>query len=85
MSQFSGSPQRHVLDAGGERLVSFVELLKARCVSAGWKIARVILTNEVGRDGIRLARFLARCGIEVHVMLPSSPRWIGGRDGQRPT
>ena len=63
---------RHVLDACGERLVSFVERLKARCASAGGKIARVILTHEAGRDGFWLARFLARRGIEVHVMQPSS-------------
>ena len=63
---------RHVLDACGERVVSFVERLKARCASAGRKIARVILTHEAGRDGFWLARFLARRGIEVHVMQPSS-------------
>jgi len=63
---------RHVLDAGGETLASFVERLKVRCVSAGRKIARVILTHEAGRDGFWLARFLARRGIEVHVMQPSS-------------
>jgi transposase len=63
---------RHVLDACGERLVSFVERLKARCSSAGRKIVRVILTHEAGRDGFWLARFLARRGIEVHVMQPSS-------------
>ena len=63
---------RHGLDAGGERLVSFVDRLKARCGSAGRKIARVILTHEAGRDGFWLARFLARRGIEVHVMQPSS-------------
>ena len=63
---------RHVLDACGERLVSFVERLTAKCASAGRKIARVILTHEAGRDGFWLARFLARRGIEVHVMQPSS-------------
>ena len=61
-----------MLDACGERLVSFVERLKARCASAGRKIARVSVTDEAGRDGFRLARFLARQGIEVHVMQPSS-------------
>jgi len=32
----------------------------------------VILTHEAGRDGFWLARFLARRGVEVHVMQPSS-------------
>ena len=63
---------RHVLDASGGGLVSFIERLKDRCASAGRKVARVILTHEAGRDGFWLARFLARQGIEVHVMQPSS-------------
>jgi transposase len=63
---------RHALGACTDGLVSFVERLKARCAAAGRKIARVILTHEAGRDGFWLARFLARLGIEVHVMQPSS-------------
>jgi transposase len=63
---------RHVLDALGDSLVSFIERLKARCTAAGRKITRVVLTHEAGRDGFWLARFLARRGIEVHVMQPSS-------------
>src|SRR5208337_673654 len=55
---------RHVLEACGDALASFVERLKARCAAAGRKIARVILTHEAGRDGFWLARFLARRGIE---------------------
>ena len=76
---------RHVLDAGGDGLVSFVARLKARCAAAGREITRVILTHEAGRDGFWLARFLARHNIEVHVMQPSSLPWIGGRGGRRPT
>jgi len=63
---------RHVLEPCGDGLASFVERLKARCAAAGRKIARVILTHEAGRDGFWLARFLARRGIEVHVIQPSS-------------
>lgn len=63
---------RHILDARGDGVVSFVERLKARCAAAGRTIARVILTHEAGRDGFWLARFLARRGIEVHVIQPSS-------------
>ena len=63
---------RHVLEACGDGLASFVERLKARCAAAGRKIARVILTHEAGRDGFWLARFLARRGVEVHVIQPSS-------------
>ena len=53
-------------------MASFVERLKARCAAAGRKITRVILTHEAGRDGFWLARFLARRGIEIHVIQPSS-------------
>ena len=63
---------RHVLDALGDGLVSFIERLKAKCAAVGRKITRVILTHEAGRDGFWLARFLARHNIEVHVMQPSS-------------
>ena len=63
---------RHVLEACGDGLASFLERLKARCAAAGRKIARVILTHEAGRDGFWLARFLARRSIEVHVIQPSS-------------
>jgi transposase len=63
---------RHVLDACGDGVVSFVARLKARCAAAGREITRVILTHEAGRDGFWLARFLARHNIEVHVMQPSS-------------
>ena len=63
---------RHVLDATGDGLVSFVERLKAKCAASGRKITRVILTHEAGRDGFWLARFLARRDIEVHVIQPSS-------------
>src|SRR5580692_10426332 len=61
---------RHVLQACGDGLASFVERLKARCAAAGRKIARVILAHEAGRDGFWLARFLARRGIEIHVIQP---------------
>ena len=74
-----GRHSRHVLEACGDGLASFVERLKARCAAAGHRIARVILTHEAGRDGFWLARFLARRGIEVHV--PPRPEFpFGGLD-----
>ena len=68
----AGRHSRHVLDACGDGLLCFVERLRARWAAAGRKIARVILTHEAGRDGFWLARYLARRGIEVHVIQPSS-------------
>src|ERR1019366_75613 len=43
-----GRHSRHVLEACGDGLASFVERLKARCAAAGHRIARVILTHEAG-------------------------------------
>jgi transposase len=63
---------RHVLEACGDGLASFVDRLKTKCSAVGHKISRIILTHEAGRDGFWLARFLARRGIEVHVIQPSS-------------
>jgi transposase len=76
---------RHVLDACGDGLVSFVERLKGKCAAVGRKIARVILTHEAGRDGFWLARFLADAGSRSRSSNPRASRWIGGRDGQRLT
>ena len=63
---------RHVVEARGDELSALIERLRARCAEAGHRIKRVILTHEAGRDGFWLARFLARRGVEVHVMQPSS-------------
>src|SRR5208283_1544312 len=63
---------RHVVDPNGPALAELIERLKARSGVAGKPIARVIITHEAGRDGFWLARFLARRGVEVHVMQSSS-------------
>jgi transposase len=63
---------RHVLQASGEELAELIERLKARSAASGHPVTRVILTHEAGRDGFWLARFLARRGVEVHVMQSSS-------------
>src|SRR6516165_7069391 len=76
---------RHVLDACGERLVSFVERLKARCASAGRKIARVILTHEAGETDSGSRVFLLDAVSRCTSCSPRASRWIGGRAGQRPT
>jgi len=61
-----------VVDPNGPALAELIERLKARSGVAGKPIARVIITHEAGRDGFWLARFLARRGVEVHVMQSSS-------------
>ncbi len=63
---------RYMLSANGDELMALIEKLKARATTSGKAVARVILTFEAGRDGFWLARFLARRGVEVHVMQSSS-------------
>ena len=63
---------RYILSANGDELMALIEKLKARATTSGKAVARVILTFEAGRDGFWLARFLARRGVEVHVMQSSS-------------
>jgi transposase len=63
---------RHVVEPNGPALAELIERLKSRSAGAGRPITRVIITHEAGRDGFWLARFLARRGVEVHVMQSSS-------------
>jgi len=63
---------RHVVEPNGPALAELIERLKSRSAGAGRPITRVIMTHEAGRDGFWLARFLARHGVEVHVMQSSS-------------
>ena len=51
---------RHVLDACGDGLVSFVERLKAKCATVGRKIARVILTRDRASQDVAQRLAIAR-------------------------
>ena len=62
---------RHVVEPNGPALAELIERLKSRSAAQA-PITRVIITHEAGRDGFWLARFLARHGVEVHVMQSSS-------------
>ena len=55
-----------------EELVALLERLQRCAAAAGKRVERVVLAYEAGRDGFWLARLLAKRGIEVYVMQPSS-------------
>jgi transposase len=67
----SASPSDPSFDQFARNYAAFMRFAPEPA-AAGHRIARVILTHEAGRDGFWLARFLARRGIEVHVIQPSS-------------
>ena len=73
-SQVPGVARRskHGIKARWEELVALLDRLRRRAEAAGKRVDRVVLAYEAGRDGFWLARLLARRGIEVHVMQPSS-------------
>ncbi len=73
-SQVPGVARRskHSLKTRWEDLVALLERLWRRAEAAGKRVDRVVLAYEAGRDGFWLARLLAKRGIEVYVMQPSS-------------
>ena len=75
---------RHVLDALGDGLVSFIERLKARCAAGGREITRVILTHEAGAMDFGWRASLRDATSRFTSCSPRASRWIVGRDGQRP-
>lgn len=63
---------RHSIKTRWEDLVALLDRLRRRAAAAGKRVDRVVLAYEAGRDGFWLARLLAKRGIEVYVMQPSS-------------
>ncbi len=63
---------KHSIKARWEDLVALLDRLRRRAEAAGKRADRVVLAYEAGRDGFWLARLLAKRGIEVYVMQPSS-------------
>lgn len=55
-----------------EALIAAIEEYRARAMKAGRNFERVVAVYEAGWSGFWLARWLARCGIETHVIQPSS-------------
>ena len=55
-----------------EELMAAIEGYRARATAAGHSVERVIATYEAGWSGFWLARWLAKRGVETHVIQPSS-------------
>ena len=55
-----------------EGLMAVIEGYRARAAATGHCVERVVATYEAGWSGFWLARWLARRGIETHVIQPSS-------------
>jgi transposase len=55
-----------------EELMAAIEGYRARATAAGHSVERVIVTYEAGWSGFWLARWLAKRGVETHVIQPSS-------------
>lgn len=55
-----------------EALMAAIEVYRVRAVKAGRNVERVVAIYEAGWSGFWLARWLAKNGIETHVIQPSS-------------
>jgi hypothetical protein len=67
---------RHVLEARGEELASFVERLKATCAAAGRRIARVIVIQPSSLPVDRRARRAKTDIIDVEMLLRTLMAWL---------
>ena len=66
------SKPRRALPPAPEALLEAVDGYRARAARAGRSVERVVLVYEAGYSGFWLARWLARHGVEVFVVQPSS-------------
>src|SRR5690348_5239222 len=67
----SGKPRR-TLSPNAEALLATIGHYRTRSAKAGRSVDRVVLVYEAGYSGFWLARWLARRGVEVFVIQPSS-------------
>jgi transposase len=63
---------RKKLEPSGERLFGLLRRWRYEAVGTGCNVRRIALAFEAGRDGFWLARWLIACGVEAHVIHPSS-------------
>ncbi len=67
-----GVKAKRSIDPNPEALMAAIEGYRARSEKAGRKVDRVIAVYEAGWSGFWLVRWLAKHGIETHVIQPSS-------------
>src|SRR4051794_34654055 len=60
------------IEADEEALLRLLHRWRDEAARAGRAVTRVAVAFEAGRDGFWLARWLRACGIEAHVIHPSS-------------
>jgi transposase len=74
-AQVPGLPRlkaKRTIEPAAEALLAAIESYRERAKRAGHAVQRVIATYEVSWSGFWLARWLARHGVETHVVQPSS-------------
>jgi transposase len=67
-----GVKAKRSIEPTPEALMAAIEYYRARAVKAGRNVERVVAIYEAGWSGFWLARWLAKYGIETHVIQPSS-------------
>ena len=67
-----GVKAKRSIEPTPEALMAAIEYYRARAVKAGRNVERVVAVYEAGWSGFWLARWLAKYGIETHVIQPSS-------------
>jgi transposase len=63
---------KRTIEPTPEALMEAIDSYRARAAAAERSVERVITTYEAGWSGFWLARWLAKVGIEMHVIQPSS-------------
>ncbi len=74
-AQVPGLPRvkaKRTIEPAAEALLTAIEGYRDRAKAAGHDVERVVATYEAGWSGFWLARWLARHGVETHVVQPSS-------------
>ena len=67
-----GVKAKRSIEPTPEALMTAIEDYRTRAVKAGQNVERVVAIYEAGWSGFWLARWLAKYGIETHVIQPSS-------------
>jgi transposase len=60
------------LDPDEQALLRLLRRWQEEATRAGRRVTRIAVAYEAGRDGFWLARWLRACGVEVHVIHPTS-------------
>jgi transposase len=70
--ELPGVKAKRPIDPAPEALMAAIADYRARAAKAGRNVERVVAVYEAGWSGFWLARWLAKNGVETHVIQPSS-------------